>query len=119
MGVGAGYNRVGFFPQPYTQNPYLPTHRSEMDPILIKARDETLRLLKIDAQSCSFDTEDAVHRLIDLYQHLWVLYGGDEELMVHWLKTGNSHLGYTPILRVSHPFYLSEMVDYLASFRYY
>ena len=90
-----------------------------MDPILIKARNETLRLLKIDAQSCSFDTEDAVHRLIDLYQSLWVLYGGDEELMVHWLRTGNSHLGYTPILRVSQPLYLSEMVDYLAQFRYY
>jgi hypothetical protein len=48
-----------------------------------------------------------------------VLYGGDEELMVHWLRTGNRHLGYTPILRVSQPLYLSEMVDYLAQFRYH
>lgn len=90
-----------------------------MDPILIKARDEILRILEIDAQSCSFDTQESVHLLIDLYQNLWVLYGGDEELMGHWLKVGNRHLGYTPILRISQPYYLSEMVDYLAGFRYH
>jgi hypothetical protein len=90
-----------------------------MDPILIKARDEVLRILEIDAQSCVFNTEDSVHKLIDLYQHLWALYGGDEELMAHWLRTGNSHLGYTPILRISVPLYLSEMVDYLAQFRWH
>lgn len=90
-----------------------------MDPILIKARDEILRILEIDAQSCVLNTEDSVHQLIDLYQHLWVLYGGDEELMQHWLRTGNRHLGYTPILRISTPLYLSEMVDYLAQFRWH
>lgn len=90
-----------------------------MDPILIKARDEILRILEIDAQSYSFDTQESVHLLIDLYQHLWVLYGGDEELMINWLRVGNRHLGYTPILRISQPFYLSEMVDYLAGFRWH
>lgn len=90
-----------------------------MDPILTKARDEILRILEINAQSCSFDTQESVHLLIDLYQHLWVLYGGDEELMINWLRVGNRHLGYTPILRISQPFYLSEMVDYLAGFRWH
>lgn len=90
-----------------------------MDPILIKARDEVLRLLEIDAQSCSFDTQESVQLLIDLYQNLWVLYGGDEELMRHWLKVGNRHLGYTPILRISQSYYLTEMVDYLAGLRWH
>jgi hypothetical protein len=88
-----------------------------MDPILIKARDSIIGILEIDAQSCSYDTEQSIYLLIDLYRHLWTVLGGDVELMRHWLRTGNSHLGYTPILRISTPLYLSEMVDYLAQFR--
>jgi hypothetical protein len=33
--------------------------------------------------------------------------------MRHWMYTFNSHLGYTPVLRVHYPRYLTEMVGYL------
>lgn len=54
--------------------------------------------------------------LIRFYDNLARQFGGDEELMKHWVGTGNSHLGYTPLLRVHIPMYLDEMNTYLESF---
>ena len=55
--------------------------------------------------------------LIRLYDNLASQFGGDEELMRHWVHNGNSHLKYTPYLRVHVPLYLREMNEYLESFR--
>lgn len=54
--------------------------------------------------------------LIRLYDNLGIQFGGDEQLMRHWVKTGNNHLGYTPVLRAHIPTYLEEMNAYLESF---
>jgi hypothetical protein len=35
-------------------------------------------------------------KLLHMYSCLSVLFGGDEELMIHWLSTHNKHLGYCP-----------------------
>lgn len=35
-------------------------------------------------------------KLLHMYSCLSVLFGGDEELMIHWLNTHNKHLGYCP-----------------------
>ena len=35
-------------------------------------------------------------KLLHMYSCLSVLFGGDEELMIHWLNTYNKHLGYCP-----------------------
>lgn len=35
-------------------------------------------------------------KLLNMYSCLSVLFGGDEELMMHWLNTHNKHLGYCP-----------------------
>ena len=35
-------------------------------------------------------------KLLHMYSCLSVLFGGDEELMIHWLSTYNKHLGYCP-----------------------
>ena len=54
--------------------------------------------------------------LIRLYDNLAKQFGGDEELMRHWVHNGNSHLRYTPYLRVHTPRHLEEMNEYLESF---
>ena len=35
-------------------------------------------------------------KLLHMYSCLSVLFGEDEELMMHWLNTHNKHLGYCP-----------------------
>ena len=35
-------------------------------------------------------------KLLHMYSCLSVLFGNDEELMMHWLSTKNNHLGYCP-----------------------
>jgi hypothetical protein len=54
---------------------------------------------------------------IRLYDNLAALCGGDEELMRHWMSTGNKHLAYTPGLRVHQSHHLEEMNIYLESLR--
>ena len=56
--------------------------------------------------------------IIRLYDNLAKQFGGDEELMRHWVGTGNKHLRFTPYLRAHHPRYLREMNEYLESFLY-
>ena len=56
--------------------------------------------------------------LILFYDNLATAFGGDEELMRHWVSVGNRHLGYTPMLNVHIPMYLEEMNKYLEAFRY-
>lgn len=54
--------------------------------------------------------------VVRLWDNLSKQFGGDEELMRHWVKTGNKHLRFTPYLRAHHPRYLREMNEYLESF---
>jgi len=35
-------------------------------------------------------------KLLHMYSCLSVLFGGDDELMIHWLSTYNKHLKYCP-----------------------
>ena len=35
-------------------------------------------------------------KLLHMYSCLSVLFGNDEELMMHWLNQHNKHLGYCP-----------------------
>ena len=35
-------------------------------------------------------------KLLHMYSCLSVLFGGDEELMIHWLSTYNNHLKFCP-----------------------
>jgi hypothetical protein len=56
--------------------------------------------------------------LIRLYDNLATQYAGDLDLMRHWVHNGNSHLRYTPYLRVHTPQYLREMNEYLEGYRY-
>jgi hypothetical protein len=56
--------------------------------------------------------------LIRLYDNLASHFGGDDKFMRFWVCNGNSHLGYTPYLRIHIPEYLKEINEYLESFRY-
>lgn len=56
--------------------------------------------------------------IVRLYDNLAIQFGGDEELMRHWMGTKNAHLKYTPWAKVHNPRYLKEMNEYLESFRY-
>jgi hypothetical protein len=56
-------------------------------------------------------------QFLRFYDNLYVMFGGDIELMEHWLYTGNSHLKYTPVLRIYHGQYIEQMNEYLESFR--
>lgn len=57
--------------------------------------------------------------LVLFYDNLAATFGGDEELMRHWVRIGNQHLGYTPMLNAHIPMYLEEMNKYLEAFRYH
>lgn len=54
--------------------------------------------------------------IIRLWDNLSKQFGGDEELMRHWVMTGNKHLRFTPYLHAHNPRYLLEMNEYLESF---
>ena len=54
--------------------------------------------------------------IIRLWDNLSKQFGGDGELMRHWVMTGNKHLRFTPYLHAHNPRYLLEMNEYLESF---
>lgn len=54
--------------------------------------------------------------IIRLYDNLAKHFGGDEELMRHWVMTGNKHLGFTPYLHAHNPRYLLQMNEYLEAY---
>lgn len=56
-------------------------------------------------------------QFLRFYDNLYAMFGGDIELMRHWLYTGNHHLRYTPVLRIYHSQYVEQMNEYLESFR--
>lgn len=54
--------------------------------------------------------------IIRLWDNLSKQFCGDDELMRHWMMTGNKHLRFTPYLHAHNPRYLQEMNEYLESF---
>ena len=57
-------------------------------------------------------------KLLRLYKHLYVLFGGDEELMIHWLNHDNKHLGYCPAAHLADA-RMDKTVEYLESMCYH
>ena len=82
------------------------------DEIIAIAVREVINALGLDP---AFPSPEPL-QLIRLYDNLARQFGGDEELMRHWVRTGNSHLHFTPYLRAHHPAHLKEMNEYLESF---
>jgi hypothetical protein len=82
--------------------------------ILAVALREVVNALGLEPGLPTYDTL----QLVRLYDNLATQFGGDEELMRHWVHNRNSHLRFTPYARAHNPRYLSEMNDYLEGFRY-
>lgn len=55
-------------------------------------------------------------QLLRLYDNLSRQFGGDWELMRHWVHSGNSHLEFTPALRTHQVYWLERINEYLESF---
>ena len=53
-------------------------------------------------------------QLLRMYSCLYVLFGGDDELMIHWISTHNKHLGYCPAAHLTDA-RLDTTVNYLQS----
>ena len=53
-------------------------------------------------------------QLLRMYSCLYVLFGGDEELMIHWISTHNKHLGYCPAAHLTDA-RLDTTINYLQS----
>ncbi len=53
-------------------------------------------------------------QLLRMYSCLYVLFGGDDELMIHWVSTHNKHLGYCPAAHLTDA-RLDTTINYLQS----
>jgi len=58
-------------------------------------------------------------KLIELFSCLYILMGGDEELMIHWLNTHNNHLGFNPAARLTDEQSMNKIIGYLESMCYH
>lgn len=98
-----------------TRDDVLPDHLREQirsdDEIISNAFECARRILGLSPHAFYPDKLG----IIRLYDNLANHFGGDEELMRHWVGTGNKHLRFTPYLRAHHPRYLREMNEYLES----
>ena len=54
--------------------------------------------------------------LLRMWKALYIVYGGDAELMRHWLNTHNNHLGFTPAANLCDEYSLSKIISYLEYF---
>ncbi len=79
--------------------------------ILSRASGEVLKILSLSGEAVVWSPL----QLLRLYDNLATMFGGDEELMRHWLSTYNTHLRLVPKLApVPEP-----INDYLEAFRYH
>lgn len=85
--------------------------------LLSKASEVVVEVLSLDKST--HIPHQSPTELIRLYDNLMVMYGGDEELVAHWLHTGNSHLQYTPASRTHDSYWLREMNSYLEWLRHH
>ena len=91
-------------------NPYPPTDEE----LVSRASKCAQNILELDPKATYLDELG----IIRLWENLAMQFGGDEELMRHWVRTGNKHLGFTPYLHIHNPVLLTEMNEYLEGFRY-
>ncbi len=54
--------------------------------------------------------------LLRMWKALYVVHGGDVELMRHWLNTNNKHLGFNPASRLCDENSLGKIISYLEYF---
>ncbi len=54
--------------------------------------------------------------ILRMWSALYAVYGGDTELMRHWLNTHNNHLGFNPATRLCDETSLGKIISYLEYF---
>ena len=52
-------------------------------------------------------------KLLHMYSCLSVLFGNDEELMMHWLSTYNNHLKFCPGAYLTSEYHMDKILGYL------
>ena len=52
-------------------------------------------------------------KLLHMYSCLSVLFGEDEELMMHWLSTYNNHLKFCPGAYLTSEYHMNKILGYL------
>ena len=52
-------------------------------------------------------------KLLQMYSLLYVLVGGDEELMIHWISTHNNHLKFCPGAYLTSEYHMNKIIVYL------
>jgi len=52
-------------------------------------------------------------KLLHMYSCLSVLFGGDEELMRHWISTYNNHLKFCPGAYLTSEYHMDKILGYL------
>lgn len=83
--------------------------------LLSKAAGEVVKILGLGLEASVPDPL----QLIRLYDNLATMLGGDEELMRHWMREKNKHLGFEPRTQVHNEEHLCEMNRYLEGLRYH
>lgn len=56
--------------------------------------------------------------LLRMWKALYVVHGGDAQLMRHWLNTYNNHLGFNPASRLCDEYFLNKIISYLEYFAF-
>jgi hypothetical protein len=55
-------------------------------------------------------------KFIQMYSLLYTIMGGDEELMRHWMRNKNTHLGFCPVDELTDGASFDRILGYLESF---
>jgi hypothetical protein len=55
-------------------------------------------------------------KFIQMYSLLYTIMGGDEELMRHWMRNKNKHLGFCPVDELTDGASFDRILGYLESF---
>jgi hypothetical protein len=55
-------------------------------------------------------------KFIQMYSLLYTIMGGDDELMRHWMRNKNTHLGFCPIDELTDEASFDRILGYLESF---
>jgi hypothetical protein len=52
-------------------------------------------------------------KMLEMFSCLYVLFGSDEELMIHWLSTHNNHLKFCPGAYLTSEYHMNRILGYL------
>jgi hypothetical protein len=58
-------------------------------------------------------------QLLRMYSCLYVLFGGDDELMIHWISTYNNHLKFCPGAYLTSEYHMNKILGYLEGMVYH